>query len=363
MTRAALALLVSATVATSMAQTTSLYKPLQTRATGIEVIARLSLEPKHVTVLGDGRIIFSVSPETRKTIAVAELMPDGAIKPFPSKEWALKPGPGGTGMTDVAAIASDAPSGFVVILDIGTAESGGKIIVWDTKQNKLYRTIALPPRKLGNFKFMQDLALDMKRRCVYLVAHDMKKQTGAILVVDFKDGTARPIGMQRLHGKGSLETGTSVTRGMVRSVEEGLNTPIDIDPAYEWVYVAGQGGSRIFRVRADDLANPNIPPEELVSKFEDYGDKSLATSIAADASGHVFVCEGSNSKIGVYSPDRGYRVILEDSALNWPDDITLGPDGYLYITVNHLRRMGMLGKKDERLVDMPYSIGRAKLPW
>jgi hypothetical protein len=359
MVRTAAAMLWIALATAGVAQTT--YQPLQTRATGVEVIARLSVEPRHVTVLGDGRIIFTVTPETRKQLSVAELVPSGAIKPFPNMEWASRP-EGEKGTVDVAAIASDMASGYVVIIDIGNSKTNGKLIVWDSKQNKLAQLVPFERRRASDFRFVQDVAVDMKRKSLYLISRDAKKQSAAIITVDLPTKDIRVHTLARLNDKGGITTDITDTSSTAWSMKEGMNLPMTIDPANEWVYFTGPGAPTLFRVRAADLANPEITSDELMAKVERYGDKVLATSIAADNAGHVYVCEGSNGKIGVLSADRGYRTWIHDEGLLWPDDICLGPDGYAYITVNHLRRLAVMQSPAKRLEEMPYTIARVKLP-
>jgi len=148
------------------AQTTApgRFQALESRPSGLEVVARLEKHPPgNIALTPEGRIFLSLHPFGAPPYAVVELLPDGTTRPYPSEQWARPPGPEGVGLQTVIGIESD-KNGVLWILDNGKGGGeGAKLVAWDTRGEKLVRTVPLPPPASVPNSFLQDLVVDPDR--------------------------------------------------------------------------------------------------------------------------------------------------------------------------------------------------------
>jgi sugar lactone lactonase YvrE len=92
----------------------------------------------------------------------------------------------------------------------------------------------------------------------------------------------------------------------------------------------------LYRIRASDLADEKI--EALLSrKIERYGEKPVSGGITIDSAGNVYITDLEGSAIGVTAKDGKYRrLIVDPKILRWPDGVSFGPDGYVYVVASKL---------------------------
>lgn len=317
------------------------------RTAALEVVATLTeTRPGNIAVTPDGRVIITNHPLDGPALRVVEVMPDGTTKPFPTEDWADGPEKGDVGIAGLIGIAADT-RGNVWLLDMGGPDAPPQIIAWDTRADALHLRLPVPPDVIDEISFLQDFALDEKRRQLYIA--DMtfpgpgQASKPAFVVIDLETGEGRRVleGAAPLMPSdrdvvigGSL-VGRKVDDTTTAALRLGLN-PIAIDPAFEWVYFGTINGETVYRLPASALADPGMDAATLAGTIEAYADKRPCDGIAVDGQGRVFITDIEASAVGVATPD-GYRVIARDDVrLAWPDGFALGPDGALYVTQNQL---------------------------
>ena len=326
--------------------------------------------PGNITVTPDGRIIITQHPLDAPELRVVELLPDGRKVPFPNPALASAPDADGVGIAATIGIASDT-RGVVWILDMGGETSPPRIVAWNTRKDALHAMIAIPPDVLQPDSFLQDFALDEKRKRLYIA--DMTfpapgaPSRPAFVVVDLETAEARRVleGAPQLMPAdrdviiGGSPVARAVDGGGSAPLHLGLN-PIAIDPAFEWVYFGTINGLDVFRLPAAALADPALDPQALAAKIERYAPKVPSDGIAVDGQGRVFITDIQASAVGVATPD-GYRLIAQDDVrLSWPDGFALGPQGRLYVTQNNLHgHPGLNAGKDGTI--KPFRIVRIDL--
>ena len=73
------------------------------------------------------------------------MLPDGSTTPFPNEAWASAAGDDGVGLVGVPGLRADA-NGIVWMLDGANGlDYAGRLVAWDTRQDKLHRIIYLSP--------------------------------------------------------------------------------------------------------------------------------------------------------------------------------------------------------------------------
>ena len=337
---------------------------LEKRSTGVEVVAKLNLEPDNLAVTPNGLLVFGVRTTSDKQARVAQVSLDGTVSPFPNSKWAGPPREDGTGMTSVVAIKAT-PDGLVWMFDRGSEQAPAKIVAWDTINNKLAKSFVFPVQaRKRPPKFMHDIAVDGRNKLIYMAGtqtEDSKTEGQPVLVViDIRKQEIRLLPLNRPNFSVAATFDEARTRQASSSkkvFEVGLNVPIGIDPDNQWVYFGYLASKTLWRVKADDLANINLSPDEVAAKVEKYGDKPIGNGIAPTESGVVYLSDELSNAIGAFDKVRNYRMIAKDEILNVPNGLCVAPDGYVYVCVNRPMR-DTTYVKDQN--EMRFIIARVK---
>ena len=327
----------------------------------LEVVAELAQAPGNIAVTPEGRLIISQHALYMPPQPVIELLPDGSTKPFPNETWAVKPGKDGVGLTSVLGIQSD-QQGIVWMLDNGMGTS--RLVAWDTRKDALHKIVEVTePGRVYN-SFFNDLALDPVHSTIF-ISDVASPANSALVAVDLKTGTSRRL----LEGHSSVvpEPLPIVIGDKAMSVDkEGKGKPtigvdaITIDTKSEWLYYGAAQSESLWRIRTADLVNENLSDADLATKIERYGDRPICDGITIDGAGNVYITDLTNYAIGVVEPSGNYRVLFRDNKLLvWPDGMSFGPDGYIYVVVNQLH-LSPVFNKGKNLSTPPYYVLRFK---
>lgn len=314
---------------------------------GLEIVARLDVAPGNIAVTPDGRIIISQHQFYDPPVSVVEVLTDGSTRPFPGEAWNQPPGVDGVGMTSVLGLRATV-DGMVWMLDNGSQPA--RLVAWDTRGDRLARVIEIPYPAAIEGSFLNDLAVDPKNRAIYIADIGPTPDRAALVVVDLTTGNAR----RRLESDRSTVaedvamvidgTPVRVKTDAGGSLEPriGLN-PITVDAAYDWVYFGAMHGTALYRVRTTDLVDDRLSDADVSARVERFASKPLSDGITIDAANNVYVTSVTENAIGVVRADASYDVLFADNEwLSWPDGMSCGPDGWVYVTVNRLHRSARL---------------------
>jgi sugar lactone lactonase YvrE len=144
------------------------------------------------------------------------------------------------------------------------------------------------------------------------------------------------------------------------TVRPGVDS-IALDAAGEWLYFAPVTSQHLYRVRTDDLDDPGLDWHALEARVERYAEKTMSDGIAIDAAGTVYLTDLEHSAIVALDPDRTLRTLVKDERLRWPDGLSFGPDGFLYVTCSALHQVLLQGEAAVA-AHAPYQIWRFKPP-
>jgi hypothetical protein len=318
--------------------------PIQSkRMTEVEVITWLSELPRTLVVTADQRLIFSIKPTKAIPYHVLQLRGDGKLEPYPNKEWSGSMKSDGVGLNDVVALECD-DQGRLAIGDRASATSPGRLIVWDMNANKLVRVFKLPqPKNRTERSVLQNIIVDRKHKMIVALSVEADKKVGYtkpliyVLKADQTGENAVPFRLPDLDPQ-QLEAAAPADAAAIKEglpkAQADLNIPMAIDPDCEWIYTGWPNKQVLVRIRAEDLANPDIPQSQLKSLVQVLGQKPVADSMAADNNGIVYFADRGKNGIGMFNIQRQYRMMAIDKILSVPTFIRLGLDDYLYVVVN-----------------------------
>ena len=321
----------------------------------------------------DGRLVTSHHPAFATAERVSVFTAPDRLAPYPDANW--NAGPSGPDHFDsVQGIHTDA-KGIMWFGDMGEREKvAPKIVGWDTKANKLFKTITLLPPAILPASEPQDFAIDETRGLIVMADEATGAggdgSQGALIVVDIASGAARRV----LQGaKGTVPEGEDIVvdgRHLQRlDAKTGKRAPmrvgadgIALDAKAEWLYFGPLNGSSVYRVRMADLADATLKPEALEGRVERYAARPNAGGMLMDADGNLYLTEIEHRAVGVIpAADRCYRRVATSPDMLWPDGLAMGPDGMIYVTVTQLPLAAPFDDGDMK-ARAPFRVMRFKPP-
>ena len=295
-------------------------------------------------------------------MSVAEVI-DGALKPFPDASWHDPAGAPESTLFAVLGIQIDA-QGILWMLDNAVGfEAPPKLVGWNIASDSLHQVVELGAPVSAPNSFLNDLAVDSATGTVFIADTAFGPNT-ALIVVDLASGKARRV----LEGHASTvpEDIDLVIEGKpVMGLQPDGSTvkprvgvdSIALDADNSWLYFGALSATTLYRVSTDVLRDPSLDDGALGAAVERFSDKPLSDGISVDADGNVYISDLGHSAIGVIdAQSRAYSILhCDPHLLPWPDGMSYGPDGRLYITTNQLHRLPLLnaGKNE---VEPPFLI-------
>lgn len=317
-------------------------------ASSFAIVNRLQDAPGNIAVSADGRVIISLHQFYEPRYSVVEVRPDGSVAPFPNAEMNDRSVRSAPHLDSVLGIRAD-NQGIVWMLDNGMrGQVPPKLVGWDLSANKLHKLIEFPPPIAPKGEFVNDLAIDTRRKAIY-IADPASGQDAGLIVVDLQTNKVRRV----LQGHASMlpEPLDLVIDGKPLQIKDksgkisrpriGVN-PITIDARFEWVYYGPMHGLSLYRIKAEDLANAELTDVELASRIERYSSKPISDGISIDNQDNIYLGDLANNAIGVITPDRSFQTLAQAKDLSWVDSFSFGTNGQLYAVVNRLHQTAIL---------------------
>jgi sugar lactone lactonase YvrE len=342
----------------------------ENEATRAEVFARLPQSVGNIAFTPDNQLIFSHHPFYSPDVRVARLTSPTTFEPFPNAEWNTPRKGTDQYLDNVLGLRSD-ENGIVWIIDMGfRTQITPKLVGWNTRTNKLERIYYMPEPATVKGSQPQDIVIDQKNRKFYIADENIGPggdgSHAAIIVIDMDTGLARRV----LDGdRSTIPENVPITvdgndltvpgkDGKPSIIKVGCDG-ITMDVRSEWVYFAPLSGRSLYRIKAADLSNDKLAPEELSARVERYSDKPNNGGLSIDYAGNIYLTAVETKSIGIIGTDRKYSTYLSDPGMVWPDGITASPDGYMYVSASQVSAAAMFhgGKAENKT---PYLIYRFK---
>jgi sugar lactone lactonase YvrE len=323
--------------------------------TGIELVARFAHQVTGVTVSEDERIFVNFPRWTEDTaLSVAELLPDGELKPYPDEEWNRWRNAKKDEITPeehwvcVQSVVADGRGSLWVLDPAAPAQShvvdqGPKLVRIDLASNRVAQVIAFGDDTAPQGSYLNDVRFSPDGAFAYITDSGVK---GALLVVDIATGRA----VRALDGDPSTQMrkgldvqadGKVLRRPDGRGVEFSADG-IELSADGAWLYWQAIKGDTLYRIPTALLQGAGMRGEDLSGSVEPYGfsgvndgllflrgtNRMLLTALQDDAIKLRDLDQG---------PDAPLRTLVQDVRLRWPDTFSQGPDGTVYVTTSHIQ--------------------------
>lgn len=326
--------------------------PLSSAAT-LEEVLSYSEPIGNVAVAADGRVFFTVHPESRPQGNKLLEFVDGASVPFPSQR--------------IQSELFDTPLGIAIdrldrlwIIDHGNhGTHAARIIAIDLATREVIRDQRFDEAIAPVGSFLQDLQVSADGRTVVIADASFWRIRPAIILYDVETGDARRV----LENHGSVSAENYVIRSQNRDMEflggmivlRGGVDGIALGP--KWLYYGALSGSGLYRVRLKDLRDQSLPASQLRSRIERYSDKPLSDGLSIDLAGNVYITDVEHNAIFRSGPDGTLATLIRSPLIRWPDALSFGPGGYLYVADSALPEL-ILQSAEHVRSNAPYQIFR-----
>lgn len=303
-----------------------------------EIVADLDYPPGNIAVSSSGRIFFTFHPDGNPPVPLNELRGVEPI-PYPPETPEGKPRP--TWHTPLALRVDSKDRLWV--LDYGHfGIFRPRLLAFDLDTNELIDHYDFPSEVAGLFSMLNDFQVDPDGKKIYLADTSPIRQTPAIVIYDTEARSSRRV----LEGDRSVQAQDYVIQAPMRDMfllgivplRLGVDS-IALDRRGEWLYYGPVTGDRLYRVATKDLNDQSLSAADLSERVEDYGPKTISDGLSTDLDDNIYITDPEHSAIMRLSPDRKLTTMVKDSPFRWPDGLSFGPDGWLYVTCSALHQV------------------------
>ena len=293
----------------------------------LEVVLSYPEPVGSVAVSRNGRLFFSVHPESRPTGNRLLEYVEGAAVPYPDLQSQLDL------FDTVLGITIDRFDRLWTIDHGNHGLRSPRLLAIDLRDGMVLRDHPLDKTLAPPGSYLQDLQVSDDGSTVIIADTSVWRKTPAIIVYDVETAQARRV----LEGHPSVASEPFVINsdGVLMSYFGGIVSMrggVDgIALTSEWLYFGALTGSGLYRVRLSDLRNEALPDSQLVSLVERYCDKPLSVGFSADLENNVYLTDVEHNAIFVVGEEREPRTLIRSPDLRWPEALSFGPDGWLYV--------------------------------
>ncbi len=281
----------------------------------------------NVTVSRSGRVFFTVHPEARPQGNRLLEHLDGASVPYPDGRSQRRL------FDTVLGVVVDRFNRLWTIDHGNHGIRTARLLAFDLESGDLIHDQRFSEDIAPLGSFLQDLQISADGKTIVIADASFWRKQPAIIVYDIESATARRV--LELHSSVSAENFVIRNNGQSMSFGGGivsLRGGVDgIALGREWLYFGAIAGSGLYRVRLADLSDPSIPDSQIAARVERYVTKPLSDGLSLDKDGNVYITDVEHNSIFRVTDKRELRTLIRSDKVRWPDALSFGPDGWLYI--------------------------------
>lgn len=341
-------------------------------------IAGLHFDAKGTAYVSTPRLVSASAPATLSRLDTRAKTGPARLTAFPSVSGNAVTAAPQESLRNVLGFHVDRRNGWLWALDMGfiagetEAPTGAqKVLVLDLKSGHIVKSIALDGVADRKGSFLNDIAVDERRRIAYISDSGMRSAPAnmvGLIVVDFASGEARRVldrhpSLQIESDVKVISHGAEVWPG--NPLLLGING-IALSPDARTLYWTVTTGTRARSAPTSILRDAASSDEKIATAIRDLGAVGGNTDgIVTDAKGALYITDVTNNGIVKYNPrTRTMSLIASDDGVQWPDTPAILPDGDLVFTSsalnNHFAGSVKSGEERYELWRLPLNKGKTK---
>jgi sugar lactone lactonase YvrE len=323
--------------------------------TALETVVQYSEPIGNIAVNHEGRLFFTVHPESRPTTNKLLEWKNGQAVPYPNLEMQQ------THFQTVLGLVIDSKNRLWTI-DHGFHGFGRpRLLAFDLTTNQIVHDHTFTNDIAQRGSFLQAMQIDSRAETIYIADVSFFRKNPAIIVYDVATQQSR----RCLESHPSVypqdwiirnPTKEMVFFGGLLALKPGVDG-ITIDKQDEWIYYGAMVHESLYRVRTADLRNKQLSATELAPRVELFSKKPLNDGLSMDKVGNVFITDVEHSAVVWAKPDRQLQTVIRSPRIRWADALCFGPEGWLYLADSAIPDQ-MLQTKTHIQSRAPYFIYR-----
>ena len=313
-------------------------------------IAGLHFDAQGTAYVSTPRLVSAGALATLSTLDTRAQSGPARLTAFPSTAGNAVTGAPDQSLRNVLGFHVDRKNGWLWALDMGfvagesEAPAGAqKVLVLDLQTGRTVKRIALDGVADRSGSFLNDIAVDERRRVAYISDSGMRSAPNnmvGLIVVDFASGQARRVldkhpALQIEPGVKVMSHGTEVWPG--NPLLLGING-IALSPDGLTLYWTVTTGTHVRSLRTAILRKADASDQQIAAAIRDLGAVGGNTDgIVTDARGRLYITDVTRNGIVRYDPrTQAMSLIASDDGVRWPDTPAIHPDGALVFTSSAL---------------------------
>ena len=294
------------------------------------------------------------------SISVTEIV-NGQPKAFLNDEWNT-PGPAGSHFVCVQSVIVDDQDNLWVLDPAAPrmqeiVKGGPKLVKIDLATNQVVQTIPFGEDVAPKKSYLNDVRIDTPTDTAFIT----ESANGAIIVVDLKSGKARRL----LDGHPSTQPekdvklvvdGKALIEQQKKMPPQIASDGIALDAKNGYLYYHALTGHTLYRIKTSFLTDEKLGKHELESKVENVGQTPAPDGMLEGPDGSVYLTDLENSAVVRWDPaSRRVEQVIADKRLLWPDTLSWGPNGEMYVTASQIENMPRFNNGKSTRTD-PYKL-------
>ena len=321
----------------------------------LEVVVTSAEPIGNHAVSAEGRVFYTIHPESRPTGAKLLEWVDGAPKAFPS---------------DDAQSLFETPLGVAVdrqnrlwTIDHGNHGTGKpRLLAFDLSTGEIVHDHVFDSSVAQLGSFLQDLQVDSTGEHIFIADVSFWRKNAGLVVYDVETGKGRRV----------LDRDPSVsaqdwlirnpTKDMVFFGVVVLKPGVDgiaIDRSDDWLYYGAMAHDTMYRIKVADLLDDSLSAGVLAARVEAVGPKPLNDGLSTDNDGNLLITDVEHNAVIRMKPDGELTTLVRSDRIRWADALSYGPEGWLYVADSAIPDQ-MLQSKAHIASRAPYHIFRFK---
>ncbi|MDB5623112.1 MAG: hypothetical protein JWR39_1675 [Devosia sp.] len=318
----------------------------------VEKVADFAHQVTGVTVSETGRIFVNFPRWSEDSpISVAELGQDGSLRAYPDATWnswrntAKWQMSAGDHFVCVQSVVADQRGNLFVLDPAAPAqaqmvEGGPKLVRIDLATDTVAQTIAFDKTIAPQGSYLNDVRLSPDGAWAFITDSGAE---GAIIVADLASGAARRLLAGHPSTQVEPEVEVSVQGQPLRRPDgRGIEFSADgiaLSNDGQWLLWQAIKGQTLYRIPTAALIDQEQSAEALASQIEKVGINGVADGLLIDNKGRMIITAPEENALRIREGDSEPRIWIKDDRLRWPDTLTQGPDGTIYVTTSRIMDM------------------------
>ncbi len=311
----------------------------------------------NVAVSADGRIFYTIHPESNPVGTKLYEWVDGKAAPYPNEKDQASL------FTSPLGLTIDGKNQLWVIDPANHGTGIVRLTAFNLADGSVAHTHDFSSDIAPLGSFLQAMNISADGRWVYIADVGFWAKRPAIIVYDTQTQKARRV----LNRHESVYPQNILIRNQIKDMSFfggilQMKTGVDgvaLSRDGAWLYYAAMNHDTLYRIPTSALQDESLDAASLEKTIEPVGKKPLNDGLSIDDQNNIFITDVEHQAVVSMAPDGKLTTVVKDKRIRWADSLSFGPDGWLYLADSAIPHL-VLQNAEHHKVEAPYMVWRFK---